>query len=217
MDGKNYREVISNPWSWFFAGEILYENANELHDLYVKRHEAILEYLKRRSNGIQENKCNRSTEPKNNVPSNTHIPPVFLMLIGMAIEDMAKGIIVARKLKANINIVDNATLKELDILGHCSPTLINKLGISITDTEKRLLKDANDHLIWAGRYAAPAKETHQISCDTIMHKTPGEIKEEMSLENLISLYHHLKIIYLKEAKDPLIEDWGRNHPYRVNR
>jgi hypothetical protein len=86
MDAKNYREVISNPWSWFFAGETLYKNASELHDLYVKRHEAILEYLKMQSKVMHEDKCNKSTEPKHSVPSNTHILPVFLMLMGMAIE-----------------------------------------------------------------------------------------------------------------------------------
>jgi hypothetical protein len=46
MDAKNYEDVICNPWSWFFAANILYKNANELYDLYTTRHEAILEYFK---------------------------------------------------------------------------------------------------------------------------------------------------------------------------
>lgn len=176
-----------------------------------------MEYLRRQSNDMNEDNWNKSTEPKHNIRSNTHILPVYLMLMGMAIEDLSKGIMVARKLKVDINIIDDATLDKLEILGHRAPALIKNLGISITDTEKRLLNDANEHLIWSGRYAAPAKWNRQIPHGMIMDMTQGEIKEEQSLETLMSLYKRLRDIYLKESVDPRIKAQCLASPHRVCR
>lgn len=88
---------------------------------------------------------------------------------------------------------------------------------SITDTEERLLNDANEHLMRAGRYAAPAKETRRIPHETIMNMIQGEIKEERSLETLMSLYKRLKDIYLKESIDTQIKDQCLVRPFRVYR
>ncbi len=218
MDANNYREVICNPWSWFFAAEVLFKNANELYDLYIERHEAILNYLKEQSSAkTNEDDYNCNAKSLQRLSSNTHILPIFLMLMGMAIEDMAKCITVARKLKLNNDIINTATLKKLGVSGHCAPALINELGIKITPIEEALLNDANDHLIWAGRYAAPANENKQLSCDTIMYMTPGEIKKDKCLETLVQLYNRLKSIYLKEADEPQMKEWLLSRHFRVIR
>jgi hypothetical protein len=69
----------------------------------------------------------------------------------------------------------------------------------------------------AGRYAAPAKETRRIPHETIMNMIQGEIKEERSLETLMSLYKRLKDIYLKESIDTQIKDQCLVRPFRVYR
>jgi hypothetical protein len=132
--------------------------------------------------------------------------PVYMMLMGMAIENLAKGIKVARVLKEDNTIIDGATLKKLGILGHTAPDLIKGLGISLKDDEKKLLDDINEHLEWSGRYSAPSNEGKPVLSETVEHMTIVEIENEKVFEVLACLYKRLEDIFDMETEDSFIKD-----------
>lgn len=141
-----------------------------------------------------------------NLKSYLHLLPIYMMLMGMAVEDLAKGITVARKLKEDNTIVDRATLKLLGVYGHSAPDLIEHLGIYLKDNEKKLLLDINEHLEWSGRYSAPSNENKLVLSETVWTMTPVEFDEEKVFEVLAGLYMQLLDIFDKEVEDPLIRD-----------
>lgn len=135
-----------------------------------------------------------------------HLLPVYMMLMGMAVEDLAKGIKVARKLKEDNTIVNRATLKILGINGHVAPDLIEGLGISLDDDEKKLLSDINEHLEWSGRYSAPSNQYKPVLSERIENMTLVEIEEEKVFEVLAGLYERLMDVFDMEAEDPFIKN-----------
>ncbi len=221
MDINNYREVISNPWSWFFTADMLYQNADGLYELYNRYFDIEWEYMQKsrlyREKDYEldwEQLVELGTLPPHQ-PSAYSVVPVYMMLMGMAIENMVKGITVARKLKANPQISENASLKSLGIRGHTAPDLIKALGIELTDIEHSLLKDANEHLVWSGRYAAPADEGKEILPKTIMDLDPAEIEEYKIFDTINALYNRLKDIFDLETEQWLNDDLsGKTYLYR---
>lgn len=233
LDTKNYREVISNPWSWFFTAEMLYQNADALYGLYnlgrLRDIELWKEMRKKYNLNYDLNSPTSILEKMISLvpvdycdivypfytPSCLTIVSVYMMLMGMAIENMVKGIKVAKKFKDDPDIIDRATLKELEIFGHTAPDLIEELEIAVSDNEMNLLKDANEHLEWAGRYAAPSNASKQILPlpKSVMNLTPVEADE--IFEILIALYDRLKDIFEKETSEPPIKDWWENRPNHI--
>jgi hypothetical protein len=134
----------------------------------------------------------------------THILPIYMMLMGMAVENLVKGIKVARVLKNDNTIVKRASLKELGIWGHTAPDLIKDLGIIITDD--KLVYEINEYLEWAGRYSAPSNKDKTILTETVMQTTLVEFEEEKVFENLARIFKQLEDIFYEEVKDPFIED-----------
>jgi len=140
------------------------------------------------------------------MPSCATIVPVFMMLMGMAIENIAKGIKIARKLKVDPSIAEKASLDTLGIRGHTGPELINELGIVMSDVEKFLLDDANEHLEWRGRYSAPANERKQILPNNIMDLTIVEAEEDGIFEVLLNLYIKLNNMFYRENSETDLDD-----------
>jgi len=226
MDSKNYREVISNPWRWFHTAEMLYENADALYGLYnedlAQQREYMEKVLERENNQKLGKSFYNNTEPVDyphipHKPPTYTIIPVFMMLMGMAIEDMAKGITVGRKLKEDHTIADRATLVILGINKHNAPDLIKDWDITKNEIQKAILNDANEFLIWSGRYPGPSNENKEILSATIMYKTQREIIEEECLETIIAIYNQLKDIWDKESSEPPIKDWWWNHSIELVR
>jgi hypothetical protein len=223
MDAKeSYRKVISNPWSWKSTSSGLFYAANDLCDLYQERLEAErkksilclgLKPIIRQDFAIACPGKIMSCEDMNiNSKPYLNLLPIYMMLMGMAIENLAKGIKVARVLKEDNTIVNGATLEKLGILGHTAPDLIKGLGISLEDDEKKLLDDINEHLQWSGRYSAPSYEGKHVLSETVEHMTIAEIYNKNVFEVLGCLYKRLKDIFDMETDDSSIKDlpWKYN-------
>ena len=233
MDAKeNYRKVISNPWSWEYTAGNLFSAANDLRELYLTRFEARRKYMRYALEAGLGNEPSSfeaafkaGIEPSisqdfprtdygktifykpigENLKCYVYILPVYMMLMGMAVENLAKGIKVARMLKEDNTIVSRATLREFEIYGHTTPDLIKSMGISLNDNEEKYLDDINEHLEWAGRYSAPAKEDKIVLPETVMDMTPAEFEEEKGFEILTGLYKRLMDIFDMEVMDPFLK------------
>lgn len=129
-----------------------------------------------------------------------HLLPVYMMVMGMAVENLAKGIKVARKLKEDNTIVSRATLKEFGIFGHTAPDLIEDLSIEYLKDEKELLYDINEYLLWKGRYSAPSNENKPDSTGITDNMTIVELDEENVFGVFAGLYMRLEDIFIMETK-----------------
>jgi hypothetical protein len=81
--------------------------------------------------------------------------PIYRMLMGFSLENLLKGILVAEGHAAIVNKKLNPALGN-----HGLKTLADKVtGLKITKLEKRLLRDLEEYVLWAGRYPAPKQLT----------------------------------------------------------
>ena len=76
---------------------------------------------------------------------------VYLMLIGLAIENLAKGVLVARDPDC-INVKGEFKHK-----GHNLLALIESCKICISPGERDMLRNLTEHTMWRGRYMIPLK------------------------------------------------------------
>jgi hypothetical protein len=82
--------------------------------------------------------------------SNVELLSVFMLLAGVAIEDLTKGIYIRRKK------TDVSTGKFPDVLTHHNVfNLLNQLAVSLTAKEEALVKRLQTFVSWAGKYAVP--------------------------------------------------------------
>lgn len=81
---------------------------------------------------------------------------VHMMLAGFAVENLVKGIIVAKKLASAKSGELDKRLSKHDLLKLCEQAGIE---IQLDETEKNLLKRLSTYTVWAGRY--PASKTNK--------------------------------------------------------
>lgn len=225
VDADEYNEILSNPWSWFYQALYLYESARGLYGLYnldrIRTGEACKEMIKKSHIKLPDTNLDPDISALNllkildeytvHIPSITAIVPVYMMVMGMAIENIIKGVYVGRKLNEledgkDTKIIKEITLKKFGINGHIAPKLVDEMNIDLTIDERALLEDATEHLVWSGRYAVPSKAKVPILSNTIMDLTPVELDE--ILDQLFNLYNRVERIFKSEngeyADDDLI-------------
>ncbi len=85
--------------------------------------------------------------------------PVYKFLVGLAIENLAKGIIMARdpERAAGLN------LREWGKGGHDLPSLVDTAGVSVSDDERRLLSQLSRYVRGAGRYPVVMNVDREIA------------------------------------------------------
>lgn len=79
------------------------------------------------------------------------LPPVYMMLMAFALENLAKGILIAREPER----VKEAMLKQWEGGGHDLNELAKAAKLNLTKDEKRLLLNLSVHAVWMGRYPCP--------------------------------------------------------------
>ncbi len=94
-----------------------------------------------------------------------HISSCAMLLYGLSIENLAKGLIIKR-IKAETGDPFPALEKDKktgedrlkkDIEGHDAIRLLGVAGVALTPEEESLLKDLSAYVNWAGRYPIPKK------------------------------------------------------------
>jgi hypothetical protein len=78
----------------------------------------------------------------------------FALLMGFAIENLAKGLIVAH---------DPSVIRDADQMmrwGHIGTELVRQSGTRLSEPEEKVVKRLEIHVRWAGRYPTPVRATH---------------------------------------------------------
>jgi hypothetical protein len=128
---KQFIHVAKNPMAWVMVAEDLKEAANVL--------------LVKVKDDWQR--------PLNDEEMIHSISPIYLMLAGLAIENLVKAIYIHRQYDV-IND-ESGQLKKWGGNGHKIADMVRALQVSLNHKEWSLLERLQVHIEWAGRYPIP--------------------------------------------------------------
>lgn len=165
MDEEEYYKKCKSPSTWFFAGRQMYNAADTLLDTWIKA-------------------INKPMLPLSSLPTSEELKawgdhmvrccdlfPAYMMIMGYALENLSKGLMIMEKTKPGGRMADksNLTIKELGVVDHNTLERLKRLGVILSPEEEEAVLIADDHVVWAGKYGVP--------------KEPGEHKasEGMSI------------------------------------
>jgi hypothetical protein len=119
--------------------------------------------------------------------------PVYVFLYGLAMENLAKGILVSRNPK---HFTSSAQLT------HGLLTYIEQCGLALTDKRRALLKEVEVAIIWKGRYPTPKKlKDWQLRLGPYGdNHMPGVISPDDQPE-LETMYAELRQCFKKPVKE----------------
>jgi hypothetical protein len=151
MDKKEYYKKCKTPSTWFWAGQQMYNAAVTLLDIWT---EAINKSIPRIPFSPTIEELNAVTE---HLSKCFDLFPVYIMLMGYALENLSKGLEIMEKTKPGAILAGRSdlTLKELGVGDHKTLERLDRLKISLSPEEKEAVQIAVDHVIWAGRYGIP--------------------------------------------------------------
>ncbi|MHB8117881.1 MAG: hypothetical protein ACYDHX_04015 [Methanothrix sp.] len=213
-----YRNLLCDPKTWYYKSDGLYCAADVIISLYYRD---IVLY----KNGIIQ-----TPEPKFWL---SMLDP-WLLLMALAIENAAKGIIVCSEIKKDPSLKERATLELLNIKGHHIDKYLRRAfkakNAKPEFMELRLVEDLAAYAEFAGKYQVGTTPKASIPHDIIMQSTPAECFELGYFDTIISLY---KKIYdwlsadveeahaeeherFRETVNRLEEKWG-NPSHSINK
>ncbi len=119
--------------------------------------------------------------------------PVYVFLCGLAIENLAKGVLVARDPK---HFTNGAKLTH-ELLPY-----IDQCGLALSDKQRALLKQVEMAVLWKGRYPVPKRrEDWQLRTGPYGSQMPGAIchGDKHEIEAVYSGLERLLIDQIREA------------------
>jgi hypothetical protein len=112
---------------------------------------------------------------------------VFLMLAGLAIENLAKG------LKVQKNPPEIKQGKAVGVTGHGILAPLKSAGISVTDNDREFIRRLEMFVSWAGRYPVPT-DASKMQVEKMIVTTDGS--------HFKALYDRLKALLKALMKEP---------------
>jgi len=171
MDEKEYYKKCKTSSTWYFAGCQMYNAAVTLLDIWTDSINKPIPHIP----------ISPTTEELNAITEHLSkccdLFPVYMMLMGYALENMSKGLELMEKTKPGGDLAgrSNLTVKNLGFggkKGHETLERLDRLEISLDPDEREAVQIAVDHVIWAGRYGIPMNPGKHASDDM-----PDVIKE----------------------------------------
>ena len=103
-------------------------------------------------------------------------PHVAMLLAGLAMENLAKGLVIRRE------GLDKGNLPK-GIDKHQTLIYLDRGGFKLSAAERRLVKRLEEHVVWAGRYPVPKHRGVSMK-----QGTGGSLQE---LQDFVALYERL--------------------------
>lgn len=125
--------------------------------------------------------------------------PIFLLLVGFAIENALKGLLIAE----DPSIVESKVKWKIKSGGHDLRELYKQTNLSITAEEQELLDALTQAVIWAGRYPVPKNHKNEPNFGIPL----GPLFKNPDIESLVS-----RCSILKETCDKLLSIILRKYP-----
>jgi len=128
---RMFREGGGDPSSWLYNAEALIRAARSLLPMMDADHRKL-------------------ADPTVTTGFEAPIAPIYMLLVGLAIENLLKGIYVAR----NPTTCSSDRLPR-ELTQHKTIEFCERLGLSISQAEGLLLERIETFVVWAGRYPIP--------------------------------------------------------------
>jgi len=136
---EEFMKIANSPEAWMRSGETLRECAVILGALHTVSIRAAL--------------SGDTSESALRYLSGTG--QVFQMLAGLAIENLAKALLVHRKLVS----VTKGRITRSDLQAHGVETLLGRARVKLSKEERRLIRRLDKAVDWSGRYPVPLTST----------------------------------------------------------
>jgi hypothetical protein len=106
---------------------------------------------------------------------------VFLMLGGLAIENLAKGLLIhSDKVK-----VTRGQITRADLLGHGAKDLLTRAGVTLSAKETEFVARLDKAVLWSGRYPMPTRAENFV-----VERAHGTLLSD--LDDFRSLYQRVR-------------------------
>lgn len=136
----------------------------------------------------------------------------WLLLMALAIENAAKGIIVYSMITKDPSLKEKARLEIFDIKGHGIDNYLRRAFKAkhkkLEKLELRLAEDLAAYADFAGKYEVGTKPEAHIPHDLIMRSTPVECSESY-IETIIGLYKKLSDWLRADVEEAHAEEYER--------
>jgi hypothetical protein len=154
---RNFVTGARMPLSWAVKAYELNRAADMLFDASEKARKKVIEdslkeHQERKKSGKRQYSRTLSREEAG-LYHDMNLCSISFMLTGLAIENMAKAILIFR----NPSYVDDDEGKLKAILIHDLDRLVQQCQIDLSDREREILRALSVYVSWAGRYPVPPK------------------------------------------------------------
>lgn len=141
---EQFELVGNNAVFWLITAKRLRRSADIVFDAYAADLEKL--HLGVSAEGLQN-------------LHNLELAGCAMMLYGLGIENLAKGLIVVRSGSAAVN---NGKLRKWPDPSHSLKTLLNHAGVQLSEQEEDLVERLTAFVLWAGRYPIPKIAKHMF-------------------------------------------------------
>lgn len=141
---EQVQATAANPDGWGFVAETLKTGADELLAVHQR---SLEEWRQLFAQARPESPAETFAE----IQLGPFLVPVYLMLAGLALENLAKAIGVSRKPE----LAEPNSQGKIANLGHIRRSLFARLEIDLADDEAELVDRLEPFVRWAGRYPTP--------------------------------------------------------------
>lgn len=149
---NSFDQVATSPFFWWMQARNLLLAAYAVLDAHKESFEAYWGSVPKESGLV------RLSEEQAFHFARIGIGPVFPFLMGLAFENKAKGILVAR----DSSLVSGGKISR-DLAGsHNLLALFDKVGLDLSTEDRDLLCRLGECVLWAGRYPVPKSEDGQL-------------------------------------------------------
>jgi hypothetical protein len=196
---NSFDQVASSPIFWWMQARNLLMAAYAVRDAHKESFEAYWGSIPKEDGLV------KLSEEQAFHLARLGIGPVFPFLMGLAFENMVKGILVAR----DSSLVSSGKLSR-DLAGsHNLLALFEKVGLELSAEDRDLLRRLGECVLWAGRYPVPKKEE-----DRTPRLVPGKgwlepgtvwLDEE---DRMTDLWKKLSEVIASDPRCPKYRSWS---------
>lgn len=142
--------AVQNPGGWLFSADRLRRAATELHKV------------------VDQDFASMRSLVGTFQPAPVEVGSVMMMLLGYTLENLAKGIIVAKDPSAAQGKVKRPTALATDLNRHLDANLLVEAGLALSPDEEAQVARLRTFLEWGGRYPAATDSVK------MMYAYPGQ-------------------------------------------
>lgn len=143
---RQFTETVAHPGAWRLSARDLLLAANILAEKIIPARERDWERILK--NSTSSGVLTGQEEQDFNIRLTT---PIWIMLYGLAIENLIKGLIAAHE-GAKIHRNER---KELDVGQHSLVRLAKRARLKLSDDENTILEELTHFILWRGKYMRP--------------------------------------------------------------